>query len=138
MTTPRAYIALCPGPRLDQAWTVTSGMVAITGETGTLTFPPGATWPGVDALPEDWLDELQPSGAIAAPDSHWQSAAPESLPAGVALVHAQFLRMGPLATRLDRLDRSGAGCMNQTMQAALIACRRETVTKVRGEMRRGA
>lgn len=129
---------MCPGPRLDLAWTVASGMVAIMGETETLTFPPGATWPGIDALPEDWLDELQPSEALAAPGSQWHTAPPESLPAGVAIVHAQLLRSGSLSARLSRLDRCGAGRMNQTMQAAVIACRRESVTKVRGEMRRGA
>lgn len=84
---PRAYIHLCPGPRLDQAWTVTSGMVAIVGEAETLTFPPGATWPGLDALPDDWLGDFQPSETLAVSDSQWQRAAPESLPAGVALVH---------------------------------------------------
>lgn len=135
---PRAHIPLCPGPRLDQPWTVTSGMVAVVGETETLTFPPGATWPGLDALPEDWLGDFQPSETLAVSDSQWQRAAPESLPAGVALVQAQLLRTGPLAARLTRLDRSGVGAMNQGTQAALIGARRESVAKVRGEMRRGA
>lgn len=135
-TRPKTYAHILPGPDLDCAWTVAEGLVAVLGECETLTLPPGATWPGLDALPPEWLDELRLAEAVATMGSRVRSVQPNELESGLALVHAQMLRTGSLTTRLTRLDHTGTGAINQSVQAALIGARRESVTKVRTEMAR--
>ncbi|OLV20192.1 hypothetical protein [Deinococcus marmoris] len=132
--SPHPYTRMLSGPDLDHAWTVTNGMIAILGEHETLTFPVGATWPGLDALPSDWLDELRPAETVSVSGSLTRKALPSELESGLALVHAQMLRTGSLALRLTRLDRLTSGTLNQSTQAALVGARRESVTKVRTEM----
>ena len=136
MSLPNPYGRKLAGPPLSAAWTVTAGVVAVIGLKITITLPPGATWPGVAALPGDWLDDLQPTEAVAAAGSQWVDAQPADLPAGVVLIHAQMLRSGPLAERLARLDKLGMGPINQFVQAAAVSSFRESVAKVRGDMRR--
>lgn len=134
---PNPYARKLPGPRVDDAWTVTAGVVVVIGRNTSITLPPGATWPGVDTLPEDWLEDLQPAEAVSATGSRWVTAQPADLPAGVVLVHAQMLRSGPLADRLARLDKLGMGNINQFVQSAAVNSIRESVSRMRGEMRRG-
>ena len=134
--SPITYARRLPGPPLDAAWSVTVGVVVVIGLKLSITLPPGATWPGVDALPADWLGDLQPVEAMTTVGSQWVDAQPADLPAGVVLVQAQLLRSGPLIGRLAQLDKLGIGPINHFIQAAAIGATRESVSKVRGDMRR--
>lgn len=112
-----------------------AGIVAVIGLKISIVFPPGATWPGLDALPGDWVDDLQATESVATAGCEWVDARPADLPAGVLLVQVQMLRSGPLTNRLAQLDKLGIGGINQSIQAAVIDARRESVAKLRAKMR---
>lgn len=80
--------------QLDTPFHVVEGLVVVEGRHN-LTLLPGATWPGLDALPAPIAASVMSSDLRAATGTRLRAALPGELPAGVALATAQALRSLP-------------------------------------------
>jgi len=123
---------MLPGLALERSWTVTAGLAAVVGVQITLRLPPGATWPGLDHLPEWLVERVQPTGTLEVPDTTYTShVTSRDIESGVALIHAQALGLGEGVDRLAVLERTvHPRQLNQVTVGALIGTCRESVTKL--------
>lgn len=80
--------------QLDTPFHVLAGLVVVEGRHN-LTLLPGATWPGLDALPAGVAASIMSSDLRAATGTRLRAALPGELPAGVALATSQALRSLP-------------------------------------------
>ncbi len=102
MMIPRSNVWLPELPPIDGTLSVTvgtpfhvvEGLVVVEGRHH-LTLLPGATWPGLDALPAPIAASVMSSDLRAATGTRLRAALPGELPAGVALATAQALRSLP-------------------------------------------
>lgn len=102
MMIPRSNVWLPELPPIDGTLPVTvdtpfhvvEGLVVVEGRHH-LTLLPGATWPGLDALPAPIAASVMSSDLRAATGTRLRAALPGELPAGVALATAQALRSLP-------------------------------------------
>lgn len=122
------------GPDITRPFTVTSGLVAVRGEI-SICLPAGATWPGLDQLPDWMAEQILPEGAdlIRGAAVHARPPTPRDIEAGIALVHALLLQGAqvPLDRRLTFASRDLAPrTVHQATLAAVIGCARVTLTRL--------
>lgn len=137
MTAPRtpAYHYAVHGPDITEAFTVTGGLVVITGLNPciTVTIPEGGTWPGQLALPAPVMATLEAVESRCVPCSTWDAAVTDrDVAAGRALVTASVLRSLSLTDGLGLLAELGYDpcALNQTTVAQLLGSTRETISQL--------
>lgn len=79
---------------VDTPFHVTEGLVVVEGRHH-LTLLPGATWPGLDALPAPIAASVMSSDLRATTGTRLRPATPAEITAGVALATTQALRSLP-------------------------------------------
>jgi hypothetical protein len=130
------YNFALPGPPIEAVWTVTAGLVTVSGAGGSVTVQAGSTWPGLAALP----DEVQRTWQLDTVRRTTESTATQeggSVSAGLGSVLGQFIRSGTLTERLKAFRLlHGTLDVNHVVLATAIDATREATTNALNKLRR--
>lgn len=129
------YNRALPGPAINTAFRVLTGVAVVTTTEFAFPIPAGGTWPG-DQLSPDLVDALQPSSVELLPDTTTTpQVTPADLQAGVALARTVALMKGPLKRRLALLPAEWSETSNLTTLAGAVSASREHLSKLRHQER---
>ena len=119
-----------PGPRVDTAFTVVSGLVTVATAHGfSLVIPAGGCWPG--ALPEPLASHVRAAETFLSEEAETRLATQDEQTHGIALVTAQALTgIGPLISRKSLLQRLAAP-MNTNTAAMCVGSTRPAFSAAR-------
>ncbi|SMB85652.1 hypothetical protein SAMN00790413_03491 [Deinococcus hopiensis KR-140] len=116
---------------MERPFTVMEGLVAIVGNELNFPLPPGATWPGLAALPGRMAERVQLVGTYIVPGTRiTPHVTPRDLESGVAYVHGLLLLLSQGLERLAVLERTvHPRSLNQTVAGAMVGTVRERLAK---------
>ena len=123
-----------PGPRIDSAFVVISGLVTVATAHGfSVVIPTGGCWPGT--LPEPLASHVRAAESFLSQEASTRPATPEEQTQGVALITGQALTsIGSLISRKSLLGQLALP-MNTSTAALCVGSTRPafSAARVRGD-----